>query len=395
MALPKTVTLLEAGIDRGLHRGAQLYVSLAGETVADLAVGEARSGRAMRADDLALWLSSTKPTAAVALARLWEAGELELDHPVARFIPEFAAGGKAAVTLRHLLTHTSGIRMLDVGWPRESWEAVVARIAARRLEPRWDPGRKAGYHLASSWFILGEVMRRIDGRPYERFLREEVFLPLGMEDSWVGMPPERYRAYGDRIVPVFNTELQAGLPAGRRAGAAAGAERSAAAPSGRPAAEHRWHREEWVTRPSPGGNGRGPIRELGLFYETLLAGGVSPATERRVLTPQTVEALTARHRVGLYDHTFRHVMDWGLGFIVNSASYGRPEPDTRLPYAYGPHASRRTYGHSGYRSSTAFADPEHRLAVALATNGTPADGAHLERMESLCAAIYEDLGLAT
>lgn len=367
-SLATTAERLEAGIAAGLHRGAQLYVSRNGETVADFAVGEARPGRPLERDDLALWLSSTKPTAAVALARLWEAGELGLDDPVARFVPEFAAGGKEGVTLRHLLTHTSGIRMLDVGWPRESWDQVIARIARRKLEPRWDPGRKAGYHMASSWFVLGEVIRRIDGRPYDRFLREEVCLPLGMEDSWVGMPPERYRAYGERIVPMFNTEIAArgGVPP-----------------------EHRWHHEEWVTHPSPGGNGRGPIRELGLFYESLLAGGVSPKTGTRILTPQTVEALTARHRVGLYDHTFRHVMDWGLGFIVNSALYDQPS----LPYAYGPHASRRTYGHSGYRSSTAFADPEHRLVVALATNGTPADEAHLERMAGLCAAIYEDLGL--
>lgn len=366
--LERTVERIEAGIAAGLHRGAQLYVSRDGERVADLAVGEARPGQPLEPSDLALWLSSTKPTAAVALARLWEAGELDLDDPVARFVPEFAAGGKEGVTLRHLLTHTSGIRMLDVGWPRESWDAVVARIARRKLEPRWDPGKKAGYHLASSWFVLGEVIRRIDGRPYGRFVREEVFLPLGMEDSWVGMPVERFRTYGGRILPMYNTEV--------------------ASRDGTPA-EHRWHHEEWVTHPSPGGNGRGPVRELGLFYETLLAGGVSPKTGYRVLTPQTVEALTARHRVGLYDHTFRHVMDWGLGFIVNSALYDQPS----LPYAYGPHASRRTYGHSGYRSSTAFADPEQRLVVALATNGTPADEAHLERMESLCAAIYEDLGL--
>lgn len=373
MALPQTIARLEAGIAAGLHLGAQLYVSRDGETVADLAVGEARPGRPLAKDDLTLWLSSTKPTAAVALAILWEAGAVGLDDPVARFVPEFAAGGKEGVTLRHLLTHTSGIRMLDVGWPRESWDEVIARIAKRKLEPRWEPGRKAGYHMASSWFVLGEVVHRVDGRPYEDFVREEVLAPLGMDDSWVGMPAERWAAYGDRIVPMFNTEIS-----------------HAAYSEGGSPPEHRWHREEWVVRPSPGGNGRGPVRELGLFYESLLAGGVSPVTGERVLTPQTVEAMTARHRVGLYDHTFRHVMDWGLGFIVNSAIYEEPG----LPYAYGPHASRRTYGHSGYRSSTAFADPENRLVVALATNGTPADEDHLERMEGLCAAIYEDLGLA-
>lgn len=373
MTLRKTISRLEAGIAAGLHLGAQLYVSQGGETVADLAVGEARPGEPLAEDDLTLWLSSTKPTAAVALAVLWEAGAVGLDDPVARFVPEFAAGGKEGVTLRHLLTHTSGIRMLDVGWPRESWDEVIARIAKRKLEPRWEPGKKAGYHMASSWFVLGEVVRRVDGRPYDRFVREEVLAPLGMESSWVGMPPERYAEYGERIVPMFNTEVS---HARRSDG------------GGPPA--HRWHREEWVVRPSPGGNGRGPVRELGLFYESLLAGGVSPKTGRRVLTPQTVEAMTARHRVGLYDHTFRHVMDWGLGFIVNSAIYEEPG----LPYAYGPHASRRTYGHSGYRSSTAFADPEHRLAVALAWNATPSAEDHERRVRDTLDAVYRDLGLA-
>ncbi len=221
--------------------------------------------------------------------------------------------------------------------------------------------------MSSSWFILGEVLRRIDGRPYDRLIREELFEPLGMADSWVGMSPEQFAAYGgeesERIAVMYETS----------------------GPEPRP---HRWHQEDHVVNPSPGGNGRGPIRELGRFYEALLAGGVAASGER-LLTPQTVEALTARHRVGLYDHTFRHVMDWGLGFIVNSAIYDQPT----LPYAYGPHASRRTYGHSGYKSSTAFADPENRLVVALATNGTPGDEDHLDRMESLCAAVYEDLGI--
>jgi len=365
--LVRTVAMLEEGIERGLHLGAQLYVSRAGQVVADTAVGEARLGVPMTRDTLTLWLSSTKPTAAVALARLWERGELGLDDPVTRFIPEFAVGGKERVTVRHLLTHTSGIRMLDVGWPREDWDAIVARIAAKKLEPRWDPGKKAGYHLASSWFILGEIIRRIDGRPYERFIREEVFEPVGMVDSWVGMSAERYAAYGgeegERIAVLYET-------------------------SGTEPRPHRWHQEDYVTHPSPGGNGRGPIRELGRFYETLLAGGTTE-DGTVLLRPQTVEALTARHRVGLYDHTFRHVMDWGLGFIINSSIYDQPT----LPYAYGPHASRRTYGHSGYKSSTAFADPEHRLVVAIATNGTPEDQDHLDRMETLCAAVYEDLGL--
>jgi hypothetical protein len=65
-----------------------------------------------------------------------------------------------------------------------------------------------------------------------------------------------------------------------------------------------------------------------------------------------------------------------------------------VPYAYGRHCSPRTVGHSGVRSSVAFADPEHGLAVALAWNGLPSDAAHQERAGRTCEAIYEDLGLA-
>ena len=134
------------------------------------------------------------------------------------------------------------------------------------------------------------------------------------------------------------------------------------------------------------GGGYGPLRELGRFYEALLDGG------RGIVAAATVAAMTARQRVGLFDHTFQHVMDWGLGFIPNPrGSDDRDDPT--VPYAYGPHASRRAFGHSGYRSSTAFADPEHGLVVALAVNGTPSDEAHRARFHALCGAIYEDLQL--
>jgi CubicO group peptidase (beta-lactamase class C family) len=363
--LPRTQRAIEDGIRDRLHLGAQVYVSLHGEAQADGAAGENRPGEPLTADHLMLWLSSTKPVAAVATAQLWERGRLELDDPVARHIPEFGVHGKERITLRHLLTHTAGIRMLDVGWPDHSWEEILARICGMRPEPRWVPGEKAGYHTASSWFVLGEVIRRLDGRPFERYVREEIFEPLGLHDSWVGMPPERYLFYkaAGRIGATWNTE-------------------------GPEIKDHGWDSEARCVRPNPGGNGYGPVRELGRFYEMLLAQG--SLAGRRVLSPQAVEAMTARHRTGMMDATFKHVLDWGLGFIINSARYGVET----VPYGYGHHASPRTFGHSGYRSSAAFADPERGLAVALAFNGTPSHERHEMRVRSVLDAIHEDLGLA-
>ncbi|MFL6262451.1 MAG: serine hydrolase domain-containing protein [Thermoanaerobaculia bacterium] len=366
--LPRTREAIEAGIRERLHLGAQLYVSLHGEPVADAALGEDRPGEPLTRDHLMLWLSSTKPVPAVAVAQLWERGLLELDDPVALHVPEFAANGKEGITLRHLLTHTGGIRMLDTGWPHRSWEEIVARICAMKPEPRWIPGQKAGYHQASSWLILGEVIQRVGGVPFSTYVRREIFEPLGMEDSWIGMPPERYQAYEAerRIGAMWVTE-------GNR--------------EGEEPKPHGWDTEERVTRPSPGGNGYGPMHELGRFYEMLLGRGSWRA--QRILLPQTVEAFTTPHRVGMVDVTFKHVLDWGLGFIVNSIQHGAET----VPYGYGHHASPRTFGHSGYRSSTGFADPERGLAVALAFNGTPSNERHEQRIRSVLDAIYGDLGL--
>lgn len=392
--LTRTRQVLERGIAEGLHPGAQLHVSRHGEAVAELALGESRPGVPMRADTLMLWLSSSKPVAAVAIAQLWERGLLRLDDPIALHVPEFGQGGKEAITIRHALTHTGGFRILQVGWPDASWDETIATICAARREPRWQPGEKAGYHQSSSWFLLGEVVHRLTNRPFPDYVRAEVFAPLGMADCWIGMPRERWTEYGaaGRLTAGWDTAVD-------------------------PPRRHGWEDELAVTRCSPGGNGWGPMGELARLYEALLAGGERGG--RRILWPQTIEALTARHRVGMFDHTFRQVMDWGLGFIPNSrlglvetwaalqaqervgtprGPAGAPAPAPRppepaLPYHYGPHASRRAFGHSGYRSSTAFADPAHGLVVAVAVNGTPSDAAHAERFRALLAAVYEDLGL--
>jgi len=362
--LPRTREAIAQGIRAGVHLGAQLRVSRGGEPVADAALGESRPGVALTRNHLMLWLSSTKPVAAVAVGQLWERGRLELDDPVAAHVPEFAQNGKEGITLRHLLTHTGGIRLLEVGWPGKSWGEIIARICAMKPEPRWVPGQKAGYHLASSWFLLGEVIRRVDGRPFELYVREEIFGPLDMRDCWIGIPADCWAAYRaeDRIAPMWNTEKAPPEPYG-------------------------WDTEERSTRPHPGGNGYGPLHELGRFYEMLLARGSFEG--RRLLLPQTVELFTSRQREGMVDATFKHPIDWGLGFILNSNHYGA----ATVPYGYGPHASPSTFGHSGNRSSTAFADPVHQLAVALAFNGLPDNERHERRIRAVLGAIYEDLGL--
>lgn len=362
--MPRTTRVLQSQVEAGVQIGAQLYVSLRGTVVADLGVGESRPGVPMTPDTLMLWMSATKPTAALAIARLWEQGRLTIDDPVAKHVPEFAQNDKGSITLRHVLTHTAPIRWIETGWPHVPWDTIISKICAMRPERDWPPGAKAGYSALTSWFMLGEVVRRIDGRPFADYVRQEIFQPLAMNDSWIAMPPDVYHAYGTRLGIMQKTE-------------------------GGRVTDAELDTEPATTNPRPAGSGHGPVRELARIYEMLLAGG--EFNGKRIVSPQTVEALVARHRAGLYDITFRHVIDWGLGFLLNSNQYG---PDT-LTYGYGPHASYRTYGHNGHQSASAFADPDHHLAVALVCNGMPGEPAHHLRMREIHSAIYEELELAS
>ncbi len=163
--LSRTRVVIEQGIAAGLHTGVQVFASIGGEAVAELAIGERRPGLPMQADSLVLWLSSTKPIVAAAVMQQVERGQLALDEPVARYLPAFAAEGKQLVTLRQLLTHTAGFRFVELNWPESDWDEIIARLCRARLERGWVPGEKAGYHPFTSWYILGELVQRAAGRP--------------------------------------------------------------------------------------------------------------------------------------------------------------------------------------------------------------------------------------
>jgi CubicO group peptidase (beta-lactamase class C family) len=359
----KVLSLLGEGVQEGLHLGAQLYISRAGECVANFSVGQAAPGISMTPGILMLWLSSGKPLTAVAIAQQVERAKLDLEDNVARFIPEFGQKGKQSITVAHLLTHTGGFRAADEVPEELGWEETIRRVCETPIEPSWVPGEKAGYQSSSSWFILGEIVRRLDGRPYSEYVREELLGPLDMKDSWLGMPQARYHGYGNRIGKMFTTEkmAQKEVPF--------------------------WSSEAGCVACRPGSNARGPIQELGKFYEALLKirNGASG-----ILKPETVRLFTSRQRSGMFDQTFGHALEMGHGFILAPEQRG----PIQASYGYGRHASNETFGHSGAQSSCAFADPKHELVVAWAFNGMPGEKLHQRRARALNSAIYEDLNLA-
>lgn len=275
------------------------------------------------------WLSAGKPIAAVAIAQLREKGLLDWDDAAAKFVPEFAQRGKDKITIRQLLTHTGGFRWarLEKGL---SWNEMLARICDAPIEPNWVVGQKAGYHAVTSWFVLGEIVARLSGKRWQVYAKEEIFQPAGM----------------------VNCDF---------------AEEAAF---------------------SPGAGARGPARELGMFYEMMLRGGKT-ARGAQIISEKSVQELTSRQRVGMFDYTFKHTIDWGLGFILNSAQYG-PE----APYGYGRYASPQTFGHGGRQCCTGFADPDPALAVAVIFASQPGEAAHQQRMREILDRLYENLGLA-
>src|SRR5207245_3002562 len=142
--------------------------------------------------------SSTKTVTSLAALMLVDRGELDVDQPVAKYWPEFGANGKQDVLVRHVMSHGSGVSGLDQPAPVEvlyDWEQATSRMAAQA--PWWEPGTASGYHALNYGHLVGEIVRRISGKPLKQFVAEEIAGPLGA-DFQIGA------AEGDwgRIAPV-------------------------------------------------------------------------------------------------------------------------------------------------------------------------------------------------
>lgn len=378
--LPKTQKIIEDGMDERLHIGAQGYISIQGIIVADFALGHATLGKDDLASSICLegrvqappsirlthrtlmpWMSAGKPVVAVAIAQLWERGLVDIEEYISKYIPGFARYGKGDITVKHLLTHTSGLQPINPKCEADNWHRIMSHVMESPLYEDWEPGKQAGYDPSSGWCVLGEIIKQVDGRDYTEYVRSEIFEPLGMEDSWLSIPGDKVKEYGDRLAILHDSK-------------------------GALVTEP--HSDPLLySVPLPGGAGRGPIGELGKFYEMLLMGGEFAG--QRVLRPETVGSLVYRHRVGMLDRTFGAVYDWGLGFLLA----GRTPESKNLAYQYGKYSSNEVFGHGGYQSSIGFADPEHNLVVAWVMNGTPGETVHSRRNYSINSAIYEDLGI--
>ena len=351
-----------ANFDAGAELGARFTLVEAGEVVLDLWAGHADRARTRPFDDTTLTpvFSTTKAVAALMVARLVDAGRLDYRQTVASVWPEFAQAGKADVTVEQALSHQAGLSgIVEPMEPSEwlDWPRICDRLAA--MAPLWQPGTASGYHPITFGYIAGEIFRRIDGRTMGAALREDFAQPFGL-DLWIGLPDSEHGRVAEmqrpNALPSFGDANEA-----RRAAFGT----PWAAPGGRGGAD--WRRAE-----IPSANGHATAPALARIMSVLACGGELDGAS--LLLPTTIEA-AAQERIHGDDLVLPNWMSWGAGFMRNE---GR--------WMYGP--GGRTFGHSGWGGSCAFADPERRLAGAYVMNRQSTALTGDDRAQRLIRAAY-------
>ncbi|MGZ8867522.1 MAG: exo-beta-N-acetylmuramidase NamZ domain-containing protein [Thermoanaerobaculia bacterium] len=317
---------IERAIEEGRIPGGVLWIerngSTYGKTYGDRAIEPQRE--ALTPDTIYDAASITKVVAtAPSIWLLVQQGKVELDAPVARYIPEIASKD---ITVRHLLTHTTGLKAgLSLAEPWRGYEEGIRRATAE--VPTNKPGAIFRYSDVN-YILLGDIVKRVSGQPLDEFSREHIFEPLGMRDARYFPAGGVARAPLTRVAPTERAEGEGILrgvvhdPTSRRMGGVAG------------------HAGLFTT-----------IDDLATFARTLLAGG------GKVFTPETVQAMTsvqsppgvAIRRAG--------------GFDLDSV-YARP----RGNFPVG------SFGHTGWTGGFMWVDPYSKTFYVFLSNRVHPDG---------------------
>jgi len=372
--------VFESHFRQGREIGAALAVVLDGETVVDLWAGWADPAktRPWQRDTIANVYSCTKAMTALCAHQLVERGRLDLDAPVADYWPEFAQAGKAKLPVRWLLSHRSGLAAVRDVLPPEAlydWNAMTAALAAQ--EPWWEPGSAHGYHAVTFGWLVGEVVRRIDGRSLGTYFRDEIARPLGL-DFHIGLADSEHGRVADlsdlAMAPTDDLPADAvGLaqvifadPEGLTSRAFLNPPSMAFGPNN----------AEWRRAEIPGANGHAGARDLARVYGALAVGGDLDGAH--VLAPASLARLTEEQSFGP-DLVLQVSTRFGAGVMLSQNT-----PDMRF-------GSARGFGHPGAGGSVGFADPSVRLGFGYLPNRL---GPHIlldPRAVGLIEATYEGI----
>jgi uncharacterized protein YbbC (DUF1343 family) len=267
--------------------------------------------------------------------QLIEAGRISLEDPAARYIPQFTRHGKSAITVRHLLTHTSGLRPgFNPAWRWQGYRAAIEQIVDD--VPLTRPGEHVEYSDLN-FILLGEIVRRVSGMPLDQFADEHVFKPLGMRDTMY----RPARSMRSRIAPTERCWKQS---------------RPCAGPDG---TMLRGRVHDTAARRMGGGPGHAGLfstaDDLAVFCRMLLAGGAFG--HRQILSPATVGAMISPS-TPLNEGYIR-----GLGWSLDTTYEDRQ--DMRLPFPID---------HSGFTGTKLWLHTGSGLYVVFLSSRLHPDG---------------------
>jgi CubicO group peptidase (beta-lactamase class C family) len=349
-----------ANFENDLEVGACFSAAVAGKTVVDLWGGfrDQRRTRPWESDTIVCVWSTTKVMTALCAWMLAARGALDLDAPVARYWPQFAAAGKDELPVRFLLSHSSGL----AGWEEPidmsdlyDWERSTSLLAAQA--PWWEPGTASGYHAVTFGHLIGEVVHRITGRSLGRFFRDEVAAPL-RADFHIGLAAEHEDRLGDMVSPTEApgemTDLLEKVMTNPR-GWSPGVSRDRA------------YRAAEV----PGANGHGNARSVARVAAALASGGALAGV--RLLPEQFFDAVLEQQIYG-QDLVLGLPIRWGLGVGLPSKEMPLPNP--------------RSFYWGGWGGSLCLIDLDAGVACAYVMNKMSNTTMGDRRGLDLVAAVY-------
>jgi len=357
---------IERDVEAGRCDGVALIVARRGKPVIDITAGYAdrKAGRRLGRDAVFATMSVAKQLTNVLALSLVERGLLRLHSPIADLIPEFRQLGKEKVNLYHLLTHTSGVMSAIPPVPPEiltNIEKLVEYACGLQLESL--PGERVNYSILLGHSLIAAVCLRAAGRgrSYAEMLEEEIFRPLGMRDTSLGLRKDLV----DRLCPVRAAyqDIPALLPAAAIEGVGA-----------------------LLAMPGceiPGGGCVTTIADLHRFAEALRRGGELDGA--RILSPAMLAFCSRNHTGTLRNVLFDAISGYrgwefypaniGVGFFVRGEGL--------IPGLFGVLNSPHTFGGAGAGSTAFWVDPERDVSFAFLSAGLMEDSYHFERLGTL------------
>ncbi|MEV0620444.1 serine hydrolase domain-containing protein [Nonomuraea sp. NPDC050404] len=346
-------------VESGEERGLQVAVYRDGVQVVDVVAGVAdpESGRPVTPDTPFYNFSIGKGATATVAHVLAQRGLFGYDTPVAELWPEFGRHGKQGVTVRHVLSHTAGVPGVPLDTTPEDvcdWGRMTA--ALEEAELWWEPGTKVGYHAYTFGFLVGEIVRRVTGKPISQVLREEVAGPLGVADELYFGMPEREHARLARLedAPVDMSEwgeMPADLPMFK------------AGPMSLMPNADLGNRPDYLSADIPAG-GKTSARAIARMYAALL--GEVDGT--RLITQERLREATAVVSDGI-DEVFGFPATWGLGYGIG----GPASTAAQSPTVFGVPGAGGSAAWADTATGTAFALTKNRLTNDFAAASTFGD----------------------